>query len=222
MHSPIPVIAIGRQFGSGGREVGQQLARLLGIAYFDKELLAEAARTSGMAADFIEAGDERAPGFLSAPWTTSLGLSGTAYFMGGSPLHDDAVYRCQSDAIRLVASRGPCVIVGRTADHVLRTPAQDTDNTDQQPTYHVLSVFVTTPPEHCARRIVERGDCANIQQALALLQKRNKQRAAYYNFYTDHRWGDAANYDLCVDTSLLGIEATAEILAQVAHRALGL
>lgn len=191
------VIAIGRQFGCGGREIGQLIAKGLGVAYYDKELLSEAAKSSGVNEDFFEAADERSPRFFSSLWSFNLGYNTGAYFIGDTPLSDDSIYRAQSEVMTQLADRGPCVIVGRTADYLLRDHCK------------VVSVFVHSSIEDRVQRIMSRDDAKTEKEAREKAEKKNKLRAEYYNFYTDKKWGDAASYDLSIDTSLLGTQATA-------------
>ncbi|MCI6169661.1 MAG: cytidylate kinase-like family protein [Muribaculaceae bacterium] len=191
------VIAIGRQFGCGGREIGQFIAKGLGVAYYDKELLSEAAKSSGVNEDFFEAADERSPRFFSSLWSFNLGYNTGAYFIGDTPLSDDSIYRAQSEVMTQLADRGPCVIVGRTADYLLRDHCK------------VVSVFVHSSIEDRVQRIMSRGDAKTEKEAREKAEKKNKLRAEYYNFYTDKKWGDAASYDLSIDASLLGTQATA-------------
>ena len=191
------VIAIGRQFGCGGREIGQLIAKGLGVAYYDKELLSEAAKSSGVNEDFFEAADERSPRFFSSLWLFNLGYNTGAYFIGDTPLSDDSIYRAQSEVMTQLADRGPCVIVGRTADYLLRNHCK------------VVSVFVHSSIEDRVQRIMSRGDAKTEKEAREKAEKKNKLRAEYYNFYTDKKWGDAASYDLSIDASLLGTQATA-------------
>lgn len=200
------VVTIGRQFGSGGREIGRLVADKLGIAYYDKELLIEAAKQSGVSEHIFEAADERSPRFFANIWSFNLGLNSGAYFMGEAPLSDDHIYRAQSEVMTTLADREPCVIVGRTADYVLRNHCQ------------VVSVFIHASAEACQARIIARGDCDDAEAARSLMEKKNRLRAEYYNFYTDKRWGEAASYDLCVDSSVLGCESTADLIADFVRR----
>lgn len=195
------VVAIGRQYGSGGREIGQLVAKQLGIAYYDKELLIEAARHSGMSEHVFEAADERSPRLFANLWSFNLGLNSGSYFMGDTPLSDDHIYRAQSEVMQTLANRGPCVMVGRTADYVLREHCR------------VVSVFIHAPVESCISRLLSRGECSSESEARSMIDKKNRLRAEYYNFYTDKRWGEASSYDLTVDSSLLGSESTAALIA---------
>ena len=196
------VVTVGRQFGSGGREIGKLIAKGLGIAYYDKELLTEAAKSSGVNADFFEAADERTPSFFSSLWSFNTGYSSGAYFTGDTPLSNDSIYKAQSNVMMELADRGPCVIVGRTADYILRNYCK------------VVSVFIHASMEARIARIIARGDCDNRKDAEAMAEKKNKLRAEYYNFYTDKKWGDAQSYDLCIDSSLFGAQETAQTIIE--------
>jgi len=195
------VIAIGRQFGSGGREVGQRVAQLLGIDYFDKQLLLEASRASGIQPEMFEAADERTPKFAPSLWPLNLAMAGST-FIGETPMSDDSIYKAQCQVMKELVDRKPCVIVGRTADYVLR---------DYCP---VISVFLHAPIENRVERIIKRGDCDTREAAEKRSDKANKLRAEYYNFYTDKLWGHADSYDLCIDSSLLGIDGTAQFIVE--------
>lgn len=196
------VITIGRQFGSGGREIGKLIADKLGIRYYDKEVLAEAAKKSGVRPEFFEATDERTPKFFnnSNLWSFNIGYNVGAFFIGDSPLTDDSLYRAQSDAIKSFAKTSSCVIVGRSADYVLRNFP------------NLISIFIHGSVASCIKRIIERGDCPDEASAKSLALKKNKLRENYYNFYTDKKWGDAQSYDLTIDSSKLSSEEIADII----------
>lgn len=199
------VITIGRQFGSGGRELGRKIAELLDMKYYDKELLSHVASDAGLAEEFIENNDERSPGFISSALSfSSMGFGHMSWYRIPSSISGDSIYEAQAAVIRQLAAAGPCVIVGRSADYVLR------DNP------HTINVFVHAPAEVCIDRIMSRSDIATRTKANRLRERTNKLRANYYNFYTDKRWGAAASYDLCFDTSLLSTEAIARIVAHYA------
>ena len=201
------VIAIGRQFGCGGREVGQRVAQLLDINYFDKQLLLEASKASGINTEMFEAADERTPKFFPSLWPLNLAMAGSA-FISETPTSDDSIYKAQCQVMKDLVDRKPCVIVGRTADYVLR---------DYCP---VISVFLHAPVEDRVRRIIERGDCDTREAAEKRADKIGKLRAEYYNFYTDKLWGHAESYDLCLDSSLLGVEGTAQFIVDFVKRRL--
>lgn len=195
------VITIGRSFGSGGRIIGQMLASRLGIDYYDKQLLLDAARRSNMDPRVFEKRDERFPNYISGTIGYTFGLSPSHWYNASNALSDDSVYRAQSDFIIEAARRGPCVIVGRSADYILR------DNPN------LIRIFISASEESCARRIVERGDASTLHAARSLARKTNKLRASYYNFYTDKEWGCAASYDLCVDSSVLSPDLVVDLIA---------
>ena len=201
------VIAIGRQFGCGGREVGQRVAQLLDIDYYDKQLLLEASKASGIMPELFEAADERTPKFFPSLWPLNLAMAGST-FIGDIPMSDDSIYKAQCQVMKDLVDRKPCVIVGRTADYVLR---------DYCP---VISVFLHAPIEDRVKRIIERGDCDTHDAAEKRADKIGKLRAEYYNFYTDKLWGHADSYDLCLDSSLLGIEGTAQFIVDFVKRRL--
>lgn len=202
------VITIGRQFGSGGREIGKIVASKLGIKYYDKELLAAAAESSGVKTDFFEASDERSPSFFAntSLWAFNIGYSVGDFFTVNSPFSDDNLYHAQSNVIKAFAEESPCVIVGRSADHVLR----------EHPC--LISIFIGATEEACFKRMIERGDCDTVEQAQELAQKKNKLRSNYYNFYTDKKWGDASSYDLCIDSSKLSCEDVADIIVDYVNK----
>lgn len=194
------VVTIGRSFGSGGRVLGQLLAKQLRIDYYDKELLLDAARRSNMDPRVFEKRDERFPNYISGTIGYTFGLAPSHWYNASNAVSDDSVYRAQCDFIMDVASRGSCVIVGRSADYVLRNHPR------------VIKVFISASEEACARRIVERGDAVSETAARNMARKTNKLRANYYNFYTDKEWGAAASYDLCIDSTQLSPEQVVELI----------
>lgn len=198
------VITIGRQFGSGGREIGRIVANKLGIEYYDKELLAAAAESSGVKTEFFEASDERSPKYFSTSnlWSFNIGYNIGDFFSANVSFSDENLYRAQSDVIKDFASQSPCVIVGRSADYVLRNHPC------------LISVFIHASEEACIARILKRGDCKTNEEALEMAEKKNKLRSNYYNFYTDKKWGDASSYDLCIDSSKLPNKLVADIIVE--------
>ena len=200
------VITIGRQFGSGGRELGKLLASTFGIEYYDKELLQEAAKQAGMSPEFFAQSDERAPSFLSEMFAVGTGYNPASCYSCSSSLTGDSVYCAQSEFIRKIANEKSCVIVGRSADYVLREHPR------------CVNIFVHSSEEDCIARIMRRGDKPTPEQARTIAHKTNKLRANYYNFYTDKRWGDAASYDLALNTSLLKMEDAVAIIAEYIRR----
>lgn len=203
------VITVGRSFGSGGRALGRLIADKLGIAFYDKELLFKAAEKAGMSPEYFERNDERAPRFFSGLFSFNHGYNPMAYYAGPSSISSDSIYQAQCDFIHEIADRGPCVIVGRSADYVLR----DVEN--------VVNIFVHAPIKNCVRRILDRADSLTADDARNLAERTNKARAAFYNFYTDKRWGAASSYDLTIDSSLMSIDETADFVIEYLLRRLG-
>ena len=203
------VITVGRQFGSGGREFARHIADAFGIGYYDKELLLEAARHAGVDAGFFERSDEKFPTFTGGGFSFNMGISSMPWYTPSS-ISDESIYRDMSDVIKEIADRGPCVIVGRSADYVLRDSGIPTVN-----------LFIHAPMEECVKRILRRRDKLKEQDAKSLAEKTNKLRANYYNFYTDKRWGMASSYDLCHDSSLLPMEGMVDVLARYIERRMG-
>lgn len=198
------IITVGRQYGSGGRYVARLLAEKMGIPYYDKELLAEVAKDSGICQDLLEEHDEKnTRNFLFSMMSGSQ-MAGDASSMYMDMPLNHRIFLAQFDTIRRIASQGPCVIVGRCADYVLR---------DQE---HVLNVFIKADREERIRRITEYYGIDPLK-AEEMLKKADKQRASYYNYYATGTWGDVNNYDLCVDTGALGITGAVELIADCAR-----
>ena len=189
------IITIGRQYGSGGREIGKRLAHLFNIAYYDKELIKEASKESGLNAEYFEKADEKAPGSLRHMLSMSWASLGSTFGSDGS-LCNENIFKYQSDVIQRIAQEHSCVIVGRCADYILR----DIPN--------CFNIFIHAPMQNRIERIT-RTEPIDVKEALEKAEKINKHRAAYYNFYTDKEWGDSASYHLSIDSSILGSEETA-------------
>lgn len=196
------VVTLGRQFGCGARDIGQMVAQMLGIEYYDKRLLIEAAKSSGVAPDVFEASDERTPKLFSSLWSFNIGYYSGALFSGDQPVKEDNVYQAQSQVMIDLAKKGSCVIVGRSADYILR------DKTN------VISIFLHSPLQDRINRIVKRGDCKTKKEAKEMAIKQNKLRANFYDFYTDKQWGMSESYDLSIDSSKLGPEGTARLIVE--------
>lgn len=192
------VVSIGRQFGAGGRRVGQALAKELGIAYYDKELIMEAAKEFGFAPVFFEENDEKSASFAGnvLQWMESFVTNG----MGSKNyLSQDTLFEMQSEVVRKVAEKHSCVIVGRCSDYVLR----DYPN--------CVSVFLHSSDEDRIQRIQERSGLT-AEEALAKMRMQDKKRAAYYNFYSSKTWGESATYTLSIDVSSIGVEQTVQLI----------
>ena len=199
MESKHIIICVGRQLGSGGHDIARMLALDFNAKYYDRELLNLAAKESGFSEKFFEQNDER-KGFLRGLF--NLGSphvnSGSVY---NSSISQESLFKFQSDAILKAASLGSCVFVGRCADYVLR----DRDN--------VVSIFITASMEF---RILQIMAKQQLDKPLArkYIEQHEAQRAAYYNYYTGKKWGSAESYDLCIDTSVLGLQATEHFIAE--------
>lgn len=196
------VITIARQYGSGGREVGMRLAEVLGIKSYDRELITMAAQKSGMSSEILNHADEKATNSLL--YTLALGSSyyGAASIGTAVPINDK-LFITQSQIIRDLAAEGPCIIIGRCSDYVLRTnPAR-------------FSVFIYAPIEARIRRVIERGVAKTEKEARDLISRTDKRRINYYNYYTGRKWGSPDNYNMMLDSSFLGIEGSARAIADV-------
>lgn len=193
----MPVIALGRQFGSGGREIGRILAGQLGCPFYDRELISLAAKRAEVREELFAGKDEKA----GNPWLF------TGVYEGGSLVRrgksaEDILFEMQSQVILDLAGQGPCIIVGRCADYVLR-----------QAGVPVCSLFLCAP---FAWRVAHRMELEHVSKAQAAdtIRKLDKQRRKYYTAYTHRDWGLPENYDLCINTSVLGVEGTAQALLE--------
>lgn len=187
------VITITRQYASGGREIGQKLAEQLGIEFYDNKLLEVAAKDSGIHQSHFEENDERRT-------NSFLYMLSTTYGQGGAPF-DDTLFFAQLNAIQKIASEKPCVIIGRCADYALRDFKG------------VVNIFISAPLEIRIKRAIEVYGIEE-KHAESYVKRIDKQRTSYYNYYTDKRWGTPQNYQLCVDSSALGIDGTVNLLKQ--------
>lgn len=197
------IITIGRQFGSGGREIGEMVADHFGIKCYDKELLSRAAKESGFCEEMIQNHDERPTNsflYNLVMDTYSFGYNSSSFV--DMPI-SHKVFLAQFDTIKKIAQEGPCVIVGRCADYAL----SDFPN--------VLNLFITGNEECKIKRIKERfEDITTDDKAREMMNKKDKQRQSYYNYYSSKKWGRADSYDLCINSSILGIEGTVKFITQ--------
>lgn len=193
------IITIGRQFGSAGREIGTKLAEEFGIPLYDKELLAVAAKESGICQELFETHDEKPTNsflYSLVMDTYSIGYSPNEY--AEMPINHK-VFLAQFDAIKKIADEGPCIMVGRCADYALESYP------------NCVSVFIHADLDARIRRIARIYDLTDAK-AKDMILKADKKRASYYNYYTNKKWGDAESYNLCVDSSKLGVEGTAAVI----------
>ena len=194
------VITIGREFGSGGHEIGMKLAEKLGIKCYDKELLQVAAKESGLCEELFASQDEKPTNsflYSLVMDTYSLGYSNSYVDM---PINHK-IFLAQFDAIKKIADEGPCVLVGRCADYALESYP------------NVVSIFIRADMEDRIRRVATRLDLTDAK-AKDLINKTDKKRASYYNYYTNKKWGEAASYELCLNSSELGVQGTAKAIEQ--------
>ncbi len=195
------IITIGRQFGSGGREIGERVARHFGINCYDKELLSRAAKESGFCQEMLESHDERPTNsflYNLVMDTYSFGYNASS-FMDMPISHK--VFLAQFDTIKKMADEAPCVIVGRCADYAL----SDYKN--------CLNLFIYGEEEAKIQRIMKKYDLTE-QKARDMMLKKDKQRQSYYNYYSSKKWGRADSYDLCLNSSKFGMEGTIKLIIQ--------
>ncbi len=195
------IYTIGRQFGSGGRQIGKALSERLGIPYYDKELLTLAAKDSGFSEALFQNADEKpSSSLLYSLVMGNYPMSSGALGFNEMPLNDQ-LFLIQSNTIRKVSSQGSCIIIGRCADYVLK------GNKD------LISIFIHAPLEARVKRAVE---CYGIDPAKAedICLKNDKSRANFYNYYSDQKWGMCRTYSLSIDSSLLGIDGSVDQIIQ--------
>ena len=195
------IITIGRQYGSAGREIGSKVAEAFGIKLYDKEMLARAAKESGICEEIFETHDEKPTNsflYSLVMDTYSMGYSGRPFL--DMPLNQK-VFLAQYEAIQKIAGRESCVIVGRCADYALESYP------------NVVSVFIHADLDARIRRIARLYNLTDAK-AKDTIVKADKKRASYYNYYTNKKWSDSASYELCLNSSELGIEGTAKAIEQ--------
>ena len=193
------IITIGREFGSAGREIGYKVAEAFDIKLYDKEMLARAAKESGICEEIFETHDEKPTNsflYSLVMDTYSMGYSGNTYT--DMPINHK-VFLAQFDAIKKIADEGPCILVGRCADYALESYK------------NVVSVFIHADLEARIRRIARIYDLTDAK-AKDMIIKTDKKRSSYYNYYTNKKWSDAESYELCLTSSELGIEGTAKAI----------
>lgn len=193
------IITISREFGSGGHQIGERLAEALGIPFYDKEIIERSAKDSGICQEFFEEHDEKyTNSLLYSLVVGNYSMTADGRLNPEMPMNQK-IFLAQFDAIKNMAREGACVIVGRCADYVL----SERKNT--------LSVFISADMEDRKKRVAQRCDIKE-NKLFDFINKNDKKRANYYNFYTDRKWGTAKNYDLCINSSALGIEGAVELI----------
>ncbi len=195
------VITFARQFGSGGHEVAKTTAEILGIPFYDKELIAIAAKESGLSEHLFDGLDEKPTNSFLYSLVMGVQSGASTYCRYGDVTGSDNIFRIQAQVIRQIADKEPCVIVGRCADYIL----QEYEN--------LVSVFVHANIEQRIERIMKRYDLKE-KNAEDYINKTDKRRNSFYNFYTNRVWGSVDNYNLAIDTAQIGIKNAAEIIAE--------
>ncbi|MBP5624660.1 MAG: cytidylate kinase-like family protein [Lachnospiraceae bacterium] len=197
------IITIGRQFGSAGHEIGQKVAEHFGIKFVDKELLTRAAKESGFCEEMIQNHDERPTNsflYNLVMDTYSFGYNSSSFV--DMPI-SHKVFLAQFDAIKKLADEGPCVIVGRCSDYALAEYK------------NVINLFIYADDEFKVDYIMKKDESIKSEaKARELYQKKDKQRQSYYNYYSSKKWGRADTYDLCINSSILGIDGTVDLIIQ--------
>ena len=198
------VITIGRQYGSGGHDIGELVAQKLGYTFYDKKLVEIAAKNSNISDEAIESIDEKATSSLLYSLVSGSysirGMNGPLYYE--MPLND-RLFIAQSDIIKNVAAKENSVIVGRCADYVLED-AQDIE---------LINIFIYSPIQERINRIAKIFDLTE-KQAKDKIQNSDKQRKTYYSYYSNRDWGKMSNYDLCINSAKSGIEKTADMIVE--------
>ena len=193
------IICVGRQLGSGGHDIARMLALDFNAKYYDQELLNLAAKESGFSEKFFEQNDER-KGFLKSLF--NLGSphvnSGNVY---NSSISQESLFKFQSDAMLKAADEGSCVFVGRCADYVLRERKD------------VVNIFITASMDFRIQQVMAKQHFTEKDEARRFIEQGEAHRAAYYNYYTGKKWGHAESYDLCIDSSTLGLLETEKFIA---------
>lgn len=195
------IINVGRQFGSGGKLVALALGKKLGIPVYDQELISKAAEQSGFSKELFAKSDEKRNLLALSSFIVDVGRFGSA----DNYVSDNQLFVIQSNVIRSIADKGSAIFIGRCADYILR----------DRP---CLDVFISASDEVRIKRVAERMGITP-EQAESLMQKKDRTRETYYNYFTFGNWGVASNYDLCVDSSVLGIDGTADMIIDFCHRA---
>ena len=200
------IITIARQYGSGGREIGDEVAKLLGIPLYDKQIITDAAAKGEFDEAIVVNKDETAANSLLYTLAMGSNAAGTIAHFGYKMPINDKLFLLQSEIIKDYAKAGSCIVIGRCADYVLREEEK------------LLRVFVYGDTEHRIERIKARRPDVKPSQVIDLIHKTDRRRASYYNFYTGNKWGKLENYDLAINSSATGIDGAAAIIAQLAKK----
>ena len=201
----LPVITIARQYGSDGHDVGEMLAKRLEIPFYDKALIAMAAKQSGLSEEVFAHADEKATSSLLYSMVMGNYSFGARVPSVNEMPINDKLFIIQSDIIKKAAAEGPCVVIGRCADYILREHA------------NCLNVFIHARKEDRIQRTLAKGECEE-RKASDFVTKKDKQRANYYNFYSNKRWDDLQNYDITIDSSRFTLDEAVELLMDAARK----
>lgn len=193
------VITLGRQLGSNGRLVGRKLAEKLGYKFYDKELIARVAKESGLSENLFDEMNEKPTSSLLYSLVMGVQSSKGLYYHYNDMLNGDNLFKIQADLIKKIAGEGPCIIVGRCADYILRENPR------------LIKLFLYAGTEARVKTLMER-DGMSEKEAQSAVNKADKRRANYYNFYTNNTWGYVNNYNLCLDTASLELEDCVDFL----------
>ena len=196
------IISVGRQLGSGGCDIAKKLAKAFDCKYYDHELINLAAKRSGFNPRIFEKQDEShgALKSLFGSFSGRLGRSTSNFYRNS--MSQESLFQVQSEAIWKAAKEGNCVLVSRCADYILRTKPG------------LFSIFITADEEVRIKAVSERLNC-DLDTARKFIRRKEAERADYYYYYTSRKWGAAENYNLCINSSLLGIDRTADIIEQI-------
>lgn len=201
------IITIARQYGSGGREIGERVASLLGIPLYDKQIITDAAANGSLNEEVIKTADESATNSLLYTLAMGSNVLGTTMHFGYKMPLNDKLFILQSELIKEFA-KNSCVIIGRCSDYVLRNEE------------NVLRLFIYGDLDHRKERVASRHPELKSSQIIDVINKTDKRRSTYYNFYTGNKWGKYDNYDMAINSSTLGIEGTAQIIVASVKRLL--
>ena len=202
------IITIARQYGSGGREIGEKVAKKLGITIYDKQLITDAAAKGNLDENVSKMADESAASSLLYTLALGSNVLGTTMHFGYKMPLNDKLFILQSEIIKEKAKDESCVIIGRCADYVLRDEEK------------VLKIFVYGDLDHRQARIAARHPELKSAQVIDVINKTDKRRSSYYNFYTGNKWGKYDNYDMAINSSTLGIDGAAELIVSCAQKLL--
>ena len=202
------IITIARQYGSGGREIGELVAKKLNIPLYDKELITEAATRGSLDESVTKLADESATNSLLYTLAIGSNVLGTTMHFGYKMPLNDKLFILQSEVIKEYAAKGSCVIIGRCADYVLR---EEKD---------ILRLFIYGDLEHREKRVAERHPEIKSSQIIDVINKTDKRRSSYYNFYTGNKWGKFDNYDIAINSSTFGINGSADMIVSCVNELL--